>query len=53
MAWQSTPVFLPGESLGQRSLVGYRAIGSQRVRLDPNLLVDMLHGAVIEGSIPQ
>ena len=23
-AWQSTPVFLPGESHGQRSLVGYR-----------------------------
>ena len=22
-AWQPTPVFLPGESLGQRSLVGY------------------------------
>ena len=21
--WQPTPVFLPGESLGQRSLVGY------------------------------
>jgi len=23
-AWQSTPVFLPGESHGLRSLVGYR-----------------------------
>ena len=23
MAWQSTPVFLPGKSHGQRSLVGY------------------------------
>ena len=22
-AWQSTPIFLPGESHGQRSLVGY------------------------------
>ena len=22
-AWQPTPVFFPGESLGQRSLVGY------------------------------
>ena len=22
-AWQSTPIFLPGESLGQRSLAGY------------------------------
>jgi len=24
-AWQTTPVFLPGESHGQRSLVGYNA----------------------------
>ena len=29
-AWQPTPVFLPGESYGQRSLPGY-SIGSQRV----------------------
>ena len=28
--WQSTPIFLPGKSHGQRSLVGSR--GSQRVR---------------------
>jgi len=26
-AWQPTPVFLPGESHGQRSLVGYRPWG--------------------------
>ena len=25
--WQATPVFLPGESHGQRSLVGYRPWG--------------------------
>ena len=32
---QPTPVFLPAESHGQRSLVGYRgAMGSQRVRHD-------------------
>ena len=30
-AWQPTPVFLPGESHGPRSLVGYSP-GSQRVR---------------------
>ena len=30
--WQPTPVFLPGESYGQRSLVGYsQPIESQRV----------------------
>ena len=41
--WQPTPIFLPGESLGQRNLdyiAGYRPycglqiIGSQRVRRD-------------------
>ena len=32
--WQPTPVFLPGESLGQRSLVGYSLWGWQRVRCD-------------------
>ena len=26
-AWQSTPVFLPGESQGQRSLAGYSPWG--------------------------
>ena len=33
-AWQSTPVFLPGESHGQRSLVDYSAWGCKRVRHD-------------------
>ena len=28
--WQPTPVFLPGESHGQRSLAGYSAWGQQR-----------------------
>ena len=31
-AWQPTPVFLSGESHGQRSLVGYSSMGSQRIR---------------------
>ena len=30
-AWQPTPVFLPGESHGQRSLVGYSPIESPKV----------------------
>ena len=34
-AQQPTPVFLPGESHGQRSLAGYiQSMGSQRVRRD-------------------
>ena len=33
-AWQPPTIFLPGDSHGQRSLVGYRSIGSQRVEHD-------------------
>ena len=32
--WQPTPVFLPGKSHGQRSLVGYNPWGHRRVRPD-------------------
>ena len=34
--WQPTPVFLPGESHGQRSLVGYSPQGQKKVRQDWN-----------------
>ena len=30
--WQPTPVLLPGESHGQRSLAGLLSAGSQRIR---------------------
>ena len=30
-AWQPTPVFLPRESLGQRSLAGYRSQGRKEL----------------------
>ena len=30
-AWQPTPVFLPGEAQGQRSLVGYRPWGHREL----------------------
>ena len=30
-AWQPTPVFLPGESHGQRSLVGYSPLGCKKL----------------------
>jgi len=29
--WQHTPIFLPGESHGQRSLVGYSPWGSKEL----------------------
>ena len=32
--WQPTPVFLPGESQGRRSLAGLPSMGSHRVRHD-------------------
>ena len=32
--WQPTPVFLPGESHGHRSLAGLQSMGSQRVGHD-------------------
>ena len=32
-AWQSTPVFLPGESYGQRSLVGYGPEGRKELAM--------------------
>ena len=32
--WHPAPVLLPGESYGQRSLVGYSNMGSLTVRLD-------------------
>ena len=33
-AWQPTPVFLPGESHGQRSLVGYSPWGRKELGID-------------------
>ena len=39
--WQPTPVFLPGKSHGQRSLVGYRLWG--RKELDRTEHARMLH----------
>ena len=34
--WQPTPVFLPGEYHGQRSLVGYSPWGHKRLEYDLN-----------------
>ena len=33
-AWQPTPVFLPGESHGQRSLAGYSPWGHKELDMD-------------------
>ena len=34
LIWQSTPVFLPGKSQGQRSLADYSPLGPKKVRHD-------------------
>ena len=36
-AWQSTPVFLPGEFHGQRSLVGYSPWGQEELGMTERL----------------
>ena len=40
-AWQCTPLSLPGESQGQRSLPGYRPQGHKRVRHNRSNLAHM------------
>ena len=48
--WQPTPVFLPGESHGWRSLTGYiQSTGSQRARHDWATKHSIVHG-VLTGS---
>ena len=43
-AWQSTPSFLPGESHGQRSLVGYSSWGLKQTLIPGiNLIVNISH----------
>ena len=49
--WQPTPVFLPGEPHGQRSLVGYRPWGCKESdmteRLNRNFQSDSLQSDLI------
>ena len=42
-AWQSTPVFWPGESLGQRSLVGYSPQGRKESDMIEQLSTRIAH----------
>ena len=48
--WQPTPVFLPGESQGQGSLVGCRLWGSHRVGQDWSGLAAGAAGVLAAGS---
>ena len=47
-AWQPTPVFLPGEPHGQRSLVGYRPRG--QTELDSTEVTELAHSHVDLGE---
>ena len=49
-AWQSNPVFLSGESHGQRSLVGYSPWGCKE--LDTQLKQLSMHASPFWVSIP-
>ena len=49
--WQLIPVFLPGKSHGQRSLVGYSVWGRKRVLLDLVTKAPSLSGQASDGSI--
>ena len=49
MKWQPTAVFLPGESHGQRSLVGFSPWGHKRVGWD--LATDHIHFPEAGGGV--
>ena len=57
-AWQPTPIFLPGESHGQRSLVGYSLKGCKESDVTeqdvPNLLKKELplYLSILLGTFP-
>ena len=46
-AGQPTPIFLPGESQGQRSLAGYSPLGSQRAGHDRS---DLAHSTALAAA---
>ena len=48
--WQATPVFLPGESHGQRSLVGYSSMELQRNTIEHASTSQLQGGLVREGG---
>ena len=44
-AWQPTPAFLPGESNGQRSLVGYSLWGHKESDKSEQLMLSLFVGS--------
>ena len=50
-AWQPTPVFLPGESHGQRRLVGYSPWGRKELDVTERLSTVLYSLKVANGKI--
>ena len=48
--WQPTPIFLPRESPGQRSLEGYRPLGSKELDMAEQLTFSLFFHAVAKLS---
>ena len=51
--WQPTPVFLPGESQGQRSLVGYRLWGCTELDSEATQQQQQQNLQILEGNLKQ
>ena len=49
--WQPTPVFLPGESHGQRSLVGYSPWGRKESDMNERLTHIYYESNIIRGTV--
>ena len=49
--WQPTPVFLPGESHGPRSLVGYSPRGHKELDTTEQLHFSLVAQLVVPGSL--
>ena len=49
-AWESTPVFLSGESHGQRSLAGYRPQGYKELDMTEGLTLTLFLHACPRGT---
>ena len=50
MEWQSTPVFLPGKSHGQRSLAGYNPWGGKDMDMIEHTHINLMEPRVVIGK---
>jgi len=50
-AWQLSPVFLPGEPYGQRSLMGYSPQGHKESDMTEHTCTWLLYNAVLVSAV--